>query len=145
MLLMVLRQLDDGVEITGESGRGFVRLRGAGRPWNDELLDLQCELTDDGVEAATAVRTLNGDGIGPWAADLAESYQGWDGVRVWQSLERHLRIEVTHDRRGHVSLRFVIRGPRPYEPDAWEAPVVVTLDAGEDMRRFAADLSNFVS
>jgi Family of unknown function (DUF6228) len=145
MLFLVLRQLDDGVEITAESGRASVRLRSAGRPWSDEVLDLQCELADDGVNAASWVRTLNGDGIVSWAADLAESYRGWDGVRTWESLEHDLRIDAIHDGRGHVSLRFVIRGPRGYEPGAWEASVMVTLDAGEDMRSLFVELGDLVS
>lgn len=89
--LPVLRQLDDGVEITAEAGLGSVRLRCAGRPWDDEVLDLRCELADDGVNALARVRTLNGDGILSWAAELAESYAGWDDVRAWESLASALR------------------------------------------------------
>ncbi|MEV6816345.1 DUF6228 family protein [Micromonospora sp. NPDC051296] len=74
-----------------------------------------------------------------------QSFYGWDGVRSWQSLERDLRIDATHDGRGHVSLRSVIRGPRGCEPGAWEASVVVTLDSGEDMRRLVAELTELVS
>jgi hypothetical protein len=50
------------------------------------MLDLRCELADDGVNATTWVRTLGGDGIVAWTADLAESYHGWDGERTWTSL-----------------------------------------------------------
>ncbi|MEU9828490.1 DUF6228 family protein [Micromonospora chersina] len=141
----MLRQLDDGVEITTEAGLGTVRLHRATRPWNDEVLDLRCELADSGVSAVTWVRTLNGDGIVSWAVDLAESYEGWDGVRAWKSLEHDLRIDATHNSRGHVHLRFVIRGPQGCDPSAWEASVVVTLDAGEDMRRLVAELGALVS
>ncbi|GIJ81273.1 hypothetical protein SAMN05443287_12021 [Micromonospora phaseoli] len=109
------------------------------------MLDLRCELDDAGVNAATSVRTLNGDGIVAWADSLAESFYGWDGLRSWQSLDHDLRIDATHDGRGHVSLRFAIRGPRGYEPEAWEASVVVTLDSGEDMRRLVAELTELVS
>ncbi|MBQ1023995.1 DUF6228 family protein [Micromonospora sp. C95] len=145
MLSLVLRQLDDGIELTAEPGRGSVRLRCPHRPWDDLVLDLLCELDDAGVNAATLVRTLAGDGIVTWTDSLAESFYGWNGVRSWQSLEHDLRIDATHDGRGHVSLRFVIRGPRGYEPGAWEASVVVTLDSGEDMRRLVAELTELVS
>jgi hypothetical protein len=145
MLFLVLRQSDEGVEITAEPGRGSAGLRSADRPWNDEVLDFQCELADDGVNAAAWVRTLNGDGIVSWAAGLAESYHGWDGVRAWESLEQDLRIDAMHDGRGHVSVRFIIRGPRGYEPGAWEASVVVTPDASEDMRSLVAELGDLVS
>src|SRR5262249_11621560 len=120
-------------------------LRSAQRPWDDETLDLRCELADAGVSAATWVRTLNGDGIVAWAADLAESYRGWDGARIWESLEHDLRIDATHDGPGHVSLRFLIRGPRGHDRGAWEASIVVTLDAGQDMQRLVAELGGLVS
>lgn len=139
-----MKQLEDGFEISAEPGRGYVRLRAAERPWNDEVLDFRCEISDVGVSATTAIRTLDGDALASWAAELAESYPGWDGVRSWKSQEHDLRIDAMHDRRGHVSLRFVVRGPRGYESDAWEASVGVTLDAGEDMRHLAAELASFL-
>src|SRR5262249_46137098 len=129
----------------GEPERGSVSLRGVVRPWSDELLDFRCGLADAGVDAGTWVRTFDGDGIVDWADDLAESYRGWDGVRTWESLEGDLRIDATHDGQGHVNLRFVVRGPRGYEPDAWEASVVVTVDAGEDMRSLVAELDSLLS
>ncbi|GIF23969.1 hypothetical protein BJ973_004583 [Actinoplanes tereljensis] len=105
------------------------------------MLDFLCEISDVGVTAAKVVRTLDGDSLASWVAELADSYPGWDGVRSWKSLERELRIDATHDRRGHVSLRFVVRGPRGYERDAWEASACVNLDAGEDMRHLAAEIA----
>jgi hypothetical protein len=137
--------LDDGFEITAEPGRGCVRLRSPDRPWHDDVLDFQCELADAGINAATWIGTLDGDGIVSWTADLAESFHGWEGVRSWESLEHTLHIAATHDGRGHVSLRFTIRGPRCCAPDAWEASVTVTLDAGEDMRGLVAELADLVS
>jgi hypothetical protein len=145
MLSLVFRQLDDGIEFTAGSGRGSVLLQSPNRPWNDPVLDFQCELTDAGVTAKTRVRTLDGDGIVSWAAELAASFHGWDGVCTWESLEQDLRIDAMHDGRGHVSLRFLIRGPRGYEPGAWEASVTVTLDAGEDMRGLAVELADLLS
>ncbi len=140
-----MRQLDDGIEITAQPGRGCVLLRVAERPWNDEVLDFLCEISDAGIRATSAIRTLDGDGLASWAAELAESYRGWDGLRSWKSLERDLRIDATNDGRGHVSLRFVVRGPRGYEPDAWEASACVDFDAGEDMRRLAAEIAAFLA
>jgi Family of unknown function (DUF6228) len=116
ILLIVLRLIDDGIEIATLWERGRVRLRAVNRPWGDDVLDFRLELTDEGVSAATCVRTIAGDGIALWTAELAESYRGWDGVRRWESLERDARIDATHDGPGHVTLRFVIRGPRGFEP-----------------------------
>lgn len=42
-----------------------------------------------------------------------------------------------------MTLRFVIRVPRGYEPDAWEASASAYLDAGEDMRSLAREIEAF--
>ncbi|HWS35858.1 MAG TPA: DUF6228 family protein [Actinoplanes sp.] len=137
----MLTLLDDGFEITAEPGRGRARLQSAERLWNDDIVDFRCAVDDDGVRAATSVRTHAGDGLTAWAAELAESYGGWPGLRTWRSLEQDLRIDASHDRRGHVTLRFTVRGPRGFADDAWEASVQVGFDAGEDMRRFAVEVA----
>ena len=41
-----MRQLDDGIEITAEPGLRCVLLHVADRPWNDEVLDFLCEISD---------------------------------------------------------------------------------------------------
>ncbi|MFI5959731.1 DUF6228 family protein [Cryptosporangium sp. NPDC051539] len=142
-----MRLLDDGIEFSAEPGRsrGRVLIHSAGRPENDEVLNFLCEIDDVGASATTMVGTLDGDRLNIWAAELAESYAGWDGIRSWKSLDHNLRIDATHDGRGHVSLRFVLRGPRGYEPDAWEASTYVEIDAGEDTRRLAAEITAFLA
>jgi hypothetical protein len=81
MLRFVLRQLDDGMEITAEPGRGSVRLRNPHRPWDDVILDLQCEPADTGVHAATSVRTLDGDGVVTWAASVVVTLDSGEDMR----------------------------------------------------------------
>lgn len=138
--------LDDGMEITAEGGTARVCLLAAQRPFSDEFLDFRLELHDVGLAAATGVRTIEGDGLAVWVHALAQSYAGWDGERIWESLERDARISARHDGRGHVTLRFVVRGGvRGCEPDAWEASVSVYLDAGEDMRRLADAIEAFAT
>jgi hypothetical protein len=127
-----------------DGGRARVRLLAAGRPFSDELLDFRVELEDVGLKAGTGVRTIQGDGLALWARSLADSYAGWDGERSRESLERDARIYARHDGRGHVTLRFAIRGPRAYDAAAWEASVCVNLDAGEDMRGLAREIEVFV-
>jgi hypothetical protein len=136
--------LDDGVELVADGGRARVRLLAPQRPFSDEFLDFRVELQDIGLNAATAVRTIEGDGLASWAGTLADSYAGWDGEQSWESLDRDVRIDARHDGRGHVVLRFAIRGPRAYDETAWEASVSVNLDAGEDMRGLAREIEVFV-
>ncbi|MFC7532338.1 DUF6228 family protein [Actinoplanes sp. GCM10030250] len=138
------RALDDGIEIAADDGQARVRLLAPERPFADEFVDFRVEVQDNGLQAATGVRTIKGDGLASWAKLLADSYAGWDGEQSWESLERDARIHAWHDRRGHVTLRFVIRGPRAYDKAAWEASVSVNLDAGEDMRGLAQDIAVFL-
>jgi Family of unknown function (DUF6228) len=140
----VYRAIDDGIEIVAEAGQGRVRLLAPQRPFADEFLDFRVELQDLGLNAATGVRTIGGDGLAAWAKMLADSYAGWDGEHSWESLECDARIHAWHDGRGHVTLRFWIRGPRAYDEAAWEAAVSVNLDAGEDMRGLAREIEVFV-
>jgi hypothetical protein len=53
------------------------------------VLDFLCEISDVGVSATVTVRTVYGDALCAWAAELAESWRGWDGVRrVVRSFQR---------------------------------------------------------
>jgi hypothetical protein len=89
------------------------------------------------------VRTVNVDGT--WRGRLTwPSRTGMGRRATSESLERDLRIGAVHDGRGHISPRFVLRGPRRYEPEAWEASVVVRFDAGQDMRRLASELGSHI-
>jgi hypothetical protein len=140
----VYRAVEDGIELVADDGQARVRLLSPERPFADEFVDFRVELQDLGLHAVTAVRTIAGDGLASWSKTLADSYAGWEGERSWESLERDARIHARHDGRGHVTLRFVIRGPREYDEAAWEASVSVNLDAGEDMRGLARNLEGFV-
>ncbi|MET0416687.1 MAG: DUF6228 family protein [Actinoplanes sp.] len=138
------RTLDDGIELVADDGQARVRLLAPQRPFADDFVDFRVELQDSGLNAATGVRTIEGDGLPSWTKALADSYAGWDGEQSWESLERDARIYARHDGRGHVTLRFAIRGPRAYDEASWEASVSVNLDAGEDMAGFAREIQAFV-
>jgi hypothetical protein len=140
----VYRAFDDGIELVADHGRARVRLLAPQRPFSDELVDFRIELQDHGLNAVAGVRTIEGDGLALWVTSLADTYAGWDGEQSWESLERDARIEARHDGCGHVTLRFVIRGPRAYELAAWEASVSVTLDAGEDIAGLAREIKSFL-
>jgi hypothetical protein len=45
------------------------------------VLDFLCQISNVGVSAAVTVRTVYGDALSAWAAELAESWRGWDRVR----------------------------------------------------------------
>ncbi|MCR6487263.1 DUF6228 family protein [Amycolatopsis sp. OK19-0408] len=98
------------------------------------------------MAASVSVQTLHGDGLAAFAAGLDEDFRGWPGVRVWTSSRGELELRATHDGRV-VGLEWTLRYPGPdWEPvDFWTCTVRTHLTPGEDLRRFSADLAQFLS
>jgi hypothetical protein len=80
-------------------------------------------------------------------ADLAEFFQwhvddwrGWEGVRIWGSLEGELKIDASH-RYGHVQLRVTLREARVnWGNDGWTATGDLTIDPGEQLSQIAEEI-----
>ena len=73
-------------------------------------------------------------------ADLADQWRGWEGERVFESIEGDLRIEATHD--GHVRLRVLLW--ESTVPHGWRVESAIRLDAGEALSRAATDVALLV-
>ena len=71
---------------------------------------------------------------------LAEDWRGWQGERVFESIEGDLRIQATHD--GHVNLRVLLW--ESTVPHGWRIEAGVRLDAGEALSRAATDVASLV-
>lgn len=71
---------------------------------------------------------------------LADQWRGWEGQRVFESIEGDLRIQAAHD--GHVSLRVLLW--ESTVPDGWRVEAAVRLDAGEALSRAAQDVAALV-
>lgn len=90
--------------------------------------------------------TVRGAEVGIWddsdlprfVGRLAADYQGWSGLRTWDT--RYLLVEAEHHSRGRVRLAWTLR---PWDGDgaSWSATVTTWLEAGEQMRRLADDLA----
>ncbi|RKS06569.1 hypothetical protein DFP74_2207 [Nocardiopsis sp. Huas11] len=98
------------------------------------------ELSDDGIAARGQAAF---DGRGPenlrdFLVALEKHWRGWRGARSWTSVGEEMTVEAHHDGRGYVSLAVTLRrAERTYAPDAWSARVVLTVEAGEELRRIA--------
>jgi len=93
---------------------------------------------DSEVTAAVTAGFWSSDGLGRFLAGLAEDFRGWSGERIWQASDLVLCVAATHEKLGHVHLRWTLTDSR-HEPGC-ELTVRTVVDAGEDMRRLAADV-----
>lgn len=73
-------------------------------------------------------------------ADLADHWRGWQGERVFETIEGDLRIVATHD--GRVNLRVVLW--ESTVEDGWRVQAEVRLDAGEALSNAASDVALLV-
>jgi hypothetical protein len=58
---------------------------------------------------------------------MAESWKGWQGEKVWQSLEGELRIACSVDALGHVKASVTILAGLPRR---WEVHAVLYTESG---------------
>src|SRR3954470_21835089 len=84
------------------------------------------------LQARHSFYDIHIDALPHFLSGLASSWRGWEGERIWTSLESDLELKTTHDGRGTVALVvtlrndiFDARGER-----GWKAQALLTLDAG---------------
>ena len=99
------------------------------------------EVSDDG-SAASGWATLEGQGprtLRDFLMWLEQGWRGWPGARTWTAMEREMTLEATHDGARHVQIAVTLRrAQRAHDPDAWSARIVLTLEAGEQLRELAS-------
>ena len=72
----------------------------------------------------------DGSGIARLFADAAKAWKGWHEAKTWESLEGELRIELSIDRLGHVTVAVRVRSD-PGGSDRWQLDAELGLDAGQ--------------
>jgi len=100
-------------------------------------------IRDAELEAGRDVYEGYSNGFEPLAAffeELAESWRGWQGERIYESIEHDLRIVATHD--GHVRLK--VRLWQSTDPDGWMVETTLRLEAGEQLSQAARDIAAMV-
>ncbi|MFC0438962.1 DUF6228 family protein [Kutzneria buriramensis] len=128
---------DIGVRLGGP--QGWVRLWNRTHPHGDDMVAFCIELGGDGMTAVAHGVVVAGESPAAFVEGLAASFEGWSGVRAWQNLDRDVRIEAVFEPGGHVDLTWTVEPWR--ERYSWAASVTVKgVEAGEQMRRLAADL-----
>lgn len=118
------------------------------RLWNhdpgDEYVPYWCiELLADGFSAVRHDIALIGTpALAEFVAELADAFEGWQGIRTWCNADGDFRLEARHERGGHVRLGWhITTGWVVVRRGAWTASATVVLEAGEEMRQLAADIA----
>ena len=129
---------DDDAAVAAGGPEGWVRLWNRRHPWEDELLTFCARIGGNGMTATLHNVVVHNEAPEKFVAGLAESFAGWSGARVWESLDRDVRIEAVFRTGGHVDMTW---GLAPWRgTDAWKAEVTFTVEAGEEMRKLAQDM-----
>ena len=71
---------------------------------------------------------------------LVESWRGWDGERVYESIEHDQRLAAVHD--GHVRIAILLA--ESTDPWGWQVRAMVKIEAGEQLSAAARDVSELV-
>lgn len=80
-------------------------------------------------------------GLARYFESLMDSWRGWDGERVFESIEHDLRVSATHD--GHVRIAVVLW--ESTEPRGWRVEAELRIDAGEQLSVAAREVSALVA
>jgi hypothetical protein len=70
-----------------------------------------------------------GTGLPELFESLAQNWRGWDGEKVWSSLEGEFSLSATADRLGHVRLGYRLCGD--VGGQTWELKGLLVLEAGQ--------------
>jgi hypothetical protein len=79
-------------------------------------------------------------GLGRYFMGLNESWRGWNGEQIFESVESDLRLVAIHD--GHIQLTIVLR--ESTEPRGWRVEAQLRIDAGEQLTNAARDVAELV-
>jgi poly(3-hydroxybutyrate) depolymerase len=124
-----------------------VTLSDPSNPFSDgyDFVDVLVTVEATNLTAQGWVRSVEGDSsfaLHRFLAELADDWKGETPDRSWESIEHELKVRCARDGLGHVSLTFTLRGSHLF--DAWTAEVTVNVEAGEEMVRFARDVSRLL-
>lgn len=128
------------VVLEGQDGRRLTLRRSSSRD-SEAVWSYGATLTIPEGSFSTDVYD-DGDWLGPFVRDLAESWRGFEGVKEYTSLEGQMRLECRHDGLGAVECRVILRQPAPPE---WSAEAVHRFGAGADLDRVAGEVEAFVA
>jgi hypothetical protein len=85
--------------------------------------------TSDYLSAVVEVYDIQPHRWSAFFKDIAEHWQGWDGVKEHESLEYNLKLSCTSDSTGHIEMRCILRGD--FGGADWGMEDGLSLEAGQ--------------
>ena len=129
----------DKIVLDGDGGRTLTLGRLMSRD-DESFWSYEATLTIAEGRVKSAVHD-HGDGLAKFFDEVASAWTGFDGTKEYASLEGQLELSCTHDGRGAVECRVVLRQPWP---PAWRAEAVLQFGAGAHLERLASEVRAFV-
>ena len=102
------------------------------------------ELRAPGLHVQHTVVLWGDLGLAPYFGELAASWRGWTGDKVWRSDEDDLVISATSSDRGRNTLTFTVRQtsrPTDNSRPTWHATLEVEMEAGAETAGVARALN----
>lgn len=129
--------------VVGRDGHALI-LRDVVRGSGGEIWSVDVEVVDAGLRAESTVTShyaVGFDDLVEFFAGMMESWRGWDGDRVYESLEHELRLVGQHL---GSRVRIGVELAQASDPDGWCVRATFTVDAGEQLSTAAHDLATLL-
>jgi hypothetical protein len=93
------------------------------------------------LQARHSFYEIHIDSLPHFLSGLASSWRGWEGERIWKSLESDVELKATHDGRGTVALVVTLLNDilDAGSQRGWRAQALLTLDAGTALDQLARE------
>ncbi|MBP6218909.1 MAG: hypothetical protein KA436_10010 [Oligoflexales bacterium] len=93
-----------------------------------DYLDIQMESTNSSVKS-TVYMYKDIPLLGDFFEDLAQNWKGWEGKRIFRSVESDFRIEAVHDHRSRVDFCIFLEGSMG-SASAWSHSEHIQVECG---------------
>ena len=92
--------------IRGEGNNASVELseaQGLAKPSGSESYRVTLRENEFEVSYRVYAFDPHDNGLSKFFSELAQEWKGWDGPKIWKSLEGEFELQCQHDRVGHVT------------------------------------------
>lgn len=133
----------DEVTIKSSRSAGELKLSEPKPPGSRHAVEyLRVSLKDREIAASSSkVYIYEPYALASFFSDLAVHWKGWEGEKVWHSVEEDFALSCTSDGLGHVAMKVTLKSGS-YEDD-WRVQAVIHLDAGK-LEEVASKVKEFL-